>query len=70
MAKVKSRSTLKVWGDVIFAIFLREIKSKFNDKVGISWAVISPVSFIFALSFMRNTLSGGIDVHGISTFYL
>ncbi|MZI96102.1 ABC transporter [Vibrio sp. CAIM 722] len=68
MAKVKSRSTLQVWGDVIFAIFLREIKSKFNDKVGISWAVISPVTFIFALSLMRNTLSGGRDVHGMSTF--
>ncbi len=68
MAEVKKRSTLQVWGDVIFAIFLREIKSKFNDKVGISWAVISPVSFIFALSFMRNTISGGRDVHGMSTF--
>ncbi|MBF9001199.1 ABC transporter permease [Vibrio nitrifigilis] len=68
MAAVKSRSKLQVWGDVIIAIFLREIKSKFNDKVGISWAVISPVSFIFALSMMRNTLSGGRDVHGMSTF--
>lgn len=68
MAGIKSRSTLQVWGDVIFAIFLREIKSKFNDKVGISWAVISPVTFIFALSLMRNTLSGGRDVHGMSTF--
>ncbi|MGF1765987.1 ABC transporter permease [Enterovibrio makurazakiensis] len=67
MAIVKKRSTLKTWGDVIFAIFLREIKSKFNDKLGVSWAVIQPVSFIFILSFMRGRLDGG-EAHSMPTF--
>lgn len=60
MAEVRKRSRLNVWQDVIFAIFLREIKSKFNDKVGISWALINPLIFIFALSFMRSALGGPI----------
>ncbi|MDP5254357.1 MULTISPECIES: ABC transporter permease [unclassified Vibrio] len=67
MADVKKRSTLKVWGDVIFAIFLREIKSKFNDKFGIAWSVFSPVAFIFMLSYIRGRMDGG-DTHGIPTF--
>ena len=68
MAKVKKRSQLKVWGDVIFAIFLREIKSKSGDKLGIAWSVISPVAFIFMLSFIRGRMDGG-DTHGIPTFF-
>jgi capsular polysaccharide transport system permease protein len=52
---------------VIFAIFLREIRSKFNDKIGIAWAVISPVSFIFMLAFFRDQMSGGASVHGMPT---
>ncbi|MGL6315386.1 ABC transporter permease [Vibrio sp. WXL103] len=67
MAKVNNRSLLRIWGDVIFAIFLREIKSRFNDKFGISWAVVQPVSFIFILSFMRGRLDGG-DSHTMPTF--
>ncbi|MGR5254327.1 ABC transporter permease [Vibrio astriarenae] len=67
MAKVKKRSTLKVWGDVIFAIFLREVKSKNSDKLGITWLVVSPVIFIFLLSYIRGRLDGG-EVHGIPTF--
>lgn len=68
MAKVEKRSTLKVWGDVIFAIFLREIKSKSNDKFGVAWSVISPVAFIFMLSYIRGRMDGG-ETHGIPTFY-
>ncbi|MGR5120660.1 ABC transporter permease [Vibrio astriarenae] len=68
MAKVKKRSTLKVWGDVIFAIFLREVKSKNSDKLGVAWSVISPVIFIFFLSFFRGRMSGE-TVHGIDTFF-
>lgn len=68
MALVKKRSTLKVWGDVIFAIFLREIKSKFSDKLGISWSVISPVAFIIILSIMRGMMDGG-RTHSMPTFF-
>ncbi|MCW8332808.1 ABC transporter permease [Vibrio paucivorans] len=67
MAGVNKRTTLQIWGDVIFAIFLREIKSKFNDKLGVSWAVIQPVSFIFILSFIRGRLDGG-DTHTMPSF--
>lgn len=68
MALVKKRSTLKVWGDVIFAIFLREIKSSFNDKLGIAWSVISPVAFIFMLAYIRGRMDGG-ETHTIPTFF-
>lgn len=67
MAVVKKRSALAIWKDVIFAIFLREIKSKFNDRIGISWAVISPVAFIMILSLIRGRM-GGDDVHTIPVF--
>ncbi|PKF62539.1 ABC transporter [Psychromonas sp. psych-6C06] len=68
MALVKKRSTLQIWGDVIFAIFLREIKSKFSDKLGIAWSVISPVAFIMILSLMRGMINGG-TTHTIPTFF-
>jgi capsular polysaccharide transport system permease protein len=68
MAKVQKRSLFIVWRDVIFAIFLREIKSKFSDKFGIAWSVISPVLFIFMLSYIRGRMDGG-DTHGIPTFW-
>lgn len=59
---------MTIWGDVIFAIFLREIKSKFNDKLGVSWSVISPVAFIMILSLMRGKMDGG-ETHGVPTFF-
>lgn len=68
MALVEKRATLKVWGDVIFAIFLREIKSKSNDKLGVAWSVVSPVAFIFMLSYIRGLMDGG-ETHGVPTFY-
>lgn len=67
MAVVRKRSNFAIWQDVIFAIFLREIRSRFNDRVGISWAVISPVAFIFVLSFIRGRM-GGNEVHTIPIF--
>ncbi|TKB45169.1 ABC transporter permease [Thalassotalea mangrovi] len=67
MAQVKARAPVKVWQDVVFAIFIREIRSKFDDKVGISWAVIQPVSFIFILSFIRGRMDGGLT-HTMPTF--
>lgn len=68
MAKVKKRNTLKIWGDVIFAIFLREIKSQSKDKFGVAWKVVSPVVFIFMLSYIRGRMDGG-STHGIPTFF-
>ncbi|WP_282177122.1 ABC transporter permease [Vibrio nereis] len=67
MAKVLKRSRLKIWGDVIFALFIREIRSSFNDKLGLSWAVVNPVAFIFILSFIRGRMDGG-ETHSMPTF--
>ena len=66
MARVATRSRIQVWRDVIFAIFVREIRSNFNDKFGIAWAVISPVAFILILSFARGRLDGG-TTHSMPT---
>jgi len=67
MAIVKQRTRMQVWCDVIFAIFIREIKSKFNDKFGISWSILNPVLFILVLSLIRGRLDGG-ETHSMPTF--
>ena len=67
MAVLIKRNRLSIWRDVIFALFIREIKTGFNDKFGISWAVISPVIFIVGLSAMRG-LTDGAKIHGMPTF--
>lgn len=67
MALVQKRSTLQVWGDVIFALFLREIKSQSTDKIGLVWAILSPLIMIAGMSAMRTFMSGGGDAHGIPT---
>lgn len=68
MAQIDKRNVLKIWGDVIFAIFLREIKSNFNDKFGLSWALISPMIMIAAMVLMRNPFDGG-ETHGMPTIF-
>ncbi|UIP27220.1 ABC transporter permease [Photobacterium sp. TLY01] len=67
MASILKRNKLQVWRDVIFALFIREIRTGFNDKFGISWAIINPLSFIFALSYIRGLIEGG-ETHGMPTF--
>lgn len=67
MARVNKRSSFKIWQDVIFALFLREIRSKFNDKLGLGWAVMQPVLFIMVLSILRGKLEGG-TTHSMPTF--
>lgn len=67
MAKVKRRTILHLWKDVLFALLLRHLVSKFNDKFGVSWLIIQPVSFIVALSLLRGQMSGG-EIHGLPAF--
>jgi capsular polysaccharide transport system permease protein len=67
MTSVTKRGPWIIWKDVIFALFAREIRTGFSDKLGISWAVVQPVLFIFVLSFFRGRLDGG-DTHSIPTF--
>lgn len=64
---VTFKEQLYAWRTVIFALFLRELQSKFNDKFGLSWAFLEPFVFIMALSFFRGIISKG-DVHGIPLF--
>ena len=64
---VTFRSQLKVWKSVCFALFLRELRSQFNDKLGLAWGFLEPFLFIFGLSYARSFL-GGDDVHGIPVF--
>ncbi|WP_159656117.1 ABC transporter permease [Vibrio atypicus] len=68
MAKVEKRSILQIWGDVIFAIFLREIKGTFNDKFGLSWALISPMIMVVVMVAIRGALSG-TETHGMPTIF-
>jgi capsular polysaccharide transport system permease protein len=67
MTTVTKRGPWTIWKDVIFALFAREIRTGFNDKFGLSWAVVNPIVFIFVLSFIRGRLSGG-ETHTIPTF--
>ncbi|GGO63651.1 ABC transporter permease [Bowmanella pacifica] len=67
MSSIAKRSPWGIWKDVIFALFAREIRVGFNDKLGIGWAIVQPVLFIFILSFLRGRLNGG-ETHGIPTF--
>lgn len=64
---VIKRNTLEIWRDVIFALFAREIRTGFNDKLGLSWAIINPVVFIFVLSYMRAFVEGN-ETHSLDTF--
>lgn len=67
MTQVIKRNKWEIWRDVIFALFVREIRTRFNDKFGISWSIIEPVAFIFILAFIRGRISGA-DTHSIPTF--
>ncbi|OFC69030.1 ABC transporter permease [Alteromonas confluentis] len=61
------KTQLRGWRTVIFALFLREMQSKFNDKLGLGWAFVEPFIFIFAMSFARGFISGS-DVHSVPIF--
>jgi capsular polysaccharide transport system permease protein len=67
MTTITKRGPWTIWKDVIFALFAREIRTGFNDKFGISWSVISPIAFIFILSFVRGRMDGG-ETHTVPTF--
>jgi capsular polysaccharide transport system permease protein len=64
---VTFKEQLYAWRSVVFALFLRELQSKFNDKFGLGWAFLEPFAFIFALSYLRGLISGG-DIHSIPLF--
>lgn len=61
---VTFKEQLRAWRRVIFALFLRELQSKFNDKLGLGWAFFQPFLFIFGLSYARSLISGS-TVHSM-----
>jgi len=64
---VTFKEQLYAWRGVIFALFLRELQSKFNDKFGLGWAFVEPFTFIFVLSYLRGLISGD-NIHTIPIF--
>lgn len=64
---VTFKEQLYVWRSVIFALFLRELQSKFNDRLGLGWAFLEPFAFIFVLSYLRGLISGE-SIHTIPIF--
>lgn len=60
-------SAFSAWKNVLFALFLREWQSKFNDKFGLSWAFVEPFIFVFFLAYFRSMLKEG-DVYGVPIF--
>ena len=67
MTTIIKRNNWAIWRDVIFALFVREIKTGFNDRLGLAWAIFQPLSFIFLLSYLRGMIAGS-DSHTVPTF--
>ncbi|GGP39902.1 ABC transporter permease [Shewanella saliphila] len=67
MTTIIKRNNWAIWRDVIFALFVRELRTGFNDRLGLAWAVVNPLAFIFMLSYLRGRMNGG-DTHSIPTF--
>lgn len=65
--RLHKRSKWDIWQDVIFALFTREIRTGFNDKFGLSWAIVNPVAFVVVLSFCRELINGPYT-HTLPTF--
>lgn len=65
---IHTRKAWQIWKDVIFALFVREIRVGFNDKLGLSWALLNPLVFIFALSIGRSFIAGA-ETHTLPTFH-
>lgn len=58
------KQQLRQWKSVIFALFLRELQSKFNDKLGLGWAFAEPFLFVFTMAYVRSIISGH-EVHSM-----
>jgi capsular polysaccharide transport system permease protein len=54
------RSSLEVLKDVVFALFIREIKTRFGVyRLGLVWAFLEPMTFVIVISALRSISSGG-----------
>ena len=66
----RKRSSLEVLKDVIFALFFRELKTRFGPyRLGLAWAFLEPISFVLIITAIRSiTRSGhlfGGEIHTI-----
>lgn len=56
----RQRSSLEVLKDVVFALFFRELKTRFGPyRLGLAWAFIEPISFVFVLTAIRSVARSG-----------
>ena len=63
--KPQARSPLSVMSDVIFAVFMRELKTRFGTmKLGVAWLVLEPLAFVLVFSSMW-TLRGITEIAGM-----
>ncbi|NRB79877.1 MAG: ABC transporter permease [Saccharospirillaceae bacterium] len=54
------RSALTAFIDVVFAIFMRELKTRFGGmKLGIAWLLLEPIAFVLVFSLMFSFRSAG-----------
>jgi capsular polysaccharide transport system permease protein len=60
LATNKQRSSLEVLKDVVFALFIREIKTRFGTyRLGLVWAFLEPMAFVLIISALRSFRSSG-----------
>lgn len=64
---VPKQNKMQVWKSVLFALFLRELKSQSTDKLGLTWSFVTPFLFVFGLAYLRSLIREG-DVHGVPVF--
>ena len=61
----RQRSSLEVLNDVVFALFFRELKTRFGPyRLGLAWAFLEPMSFVFILSAIRSIARTGSFLGG------
>ncbi len=55
-----TRTSLQVLRDVIFALYLRELKTRFGTyRLGLAWAFLEPMAFILILTTVRSFRGAG-----------
>lgn len=66
MATITKQTPWEIQRSVVFAIFIRELKTRFGQfRLGYFWAVLEPLSMVAILSTVR-TLFGTSDIAGLS----
>jgi len=57
MTAMKKRSSWEIQGAVVFALLLRELKTRFGGKlVGLFWVLFEPVANVYILLYIRGVL--------------